>query len=93
MTDPWYMLMLIQNLGDNYIVWDKAANIRFKKPGLGRVSAEFNLTQTHIDEIKNHLTENQKMDKIFLVIVKNEAGETIAEVEKVLYIRNKFNQQ
>ncbi len=93
MTDPWYMLMLIQNLGDNYIVWDKAANIRFKKPGLGRVSAEFTLTQTLIDEIKTHLTTNQKMDKIFLVTVKNEAGETIAEVDKVLYIRNKFNQQ
>ena len=32
-VDPFYMIMLIRNLGSEYIVWDKAATIRFKKPG------------------------------------------------------------
>ena len=35
MTDPFYMLMVMANLGRNYIVWDKAANIRYRKPGRG----------------------------------------------------------
>jgi hypothetical protein len=33
MTDPFYMLMVMANLGRNYIVWDKAASIRYRKPG------------------------------------------------------------
>lgn len=39
MTDPFFMLMLIENLGKDYVVWDKSASIRFKKPGRGTVSA------------------------------------------------------
>jgi hypothetical protein len=35
MCDPFYMLMLMSNLGRDYIVWDKAASIRFRKPGQG----------------------------------------------------------
>src|SRR5262245_19161049 len=45
MADPFYMLMLLENLGSGYIVWDKAASIRFRKPGKGRLRAEFRLTQ------------------------------------------------
>ena len=45
MTDPFYMLMLIENLGRNYIVWDKSASIRFRKPGKGRMRAEFRLDE------------------------------------------------
>lgn len=43
MTDPFYMLMLLHNLGKDYIVWDKAAEINYKKPGKGRLRADFNL--------------------------------------------------
>src|SRR3954471_228439 len=41
MTDPFYMLMLIENLGRDYIVWDKSATIRFRRPGKGTVVAKF----------------------------------------------------
>ena len=41
MIDPFYMLMLMQMLGPEYIVWDKSATIEFKKPGRGTVSAHF----------------------------------------------------
>lgn len=89
MVDPWYMLMLIKNLGDDYIVWDKAATINFRKPGMGRVHAEFNLSQEVLDEIKKYLETNVKMDKHFLVEIKDETGKLIADVDKTLYIRKK----
>ena len=89
MTDPWYMLMLIKNLGKNYIVWDKGATIQFKKPGKGKVSAEFILTQEVIDEIKAYVETNTKMDYTFKVEVKDEKGTLICLVDKVLYIRKK----
>jgi len=89
MTDPWYMLMLIKNLGKDYIVWDKAASIQFKKPGKGKVFAEFTLSESDIDEIKNTVESTVKMDKTFKVEVKDQTGKLIAEVDKVLYIRKK----
>jgi hypothetical protein len=89
MVDPWYMLMLIKNLGKGYIIWDKGANIQFKKPGKGKVHAEFNLTQEVIDEIIANVEANTKMDKVFKVEIKDEAGTLICEVDKVVYIRRK----
>lgn len=89
MTDPWYMLMLIKNLGRDYIVWDKAASINFRKPGRGKVTAEFNLTDEHLAEIKKHLETEKKMDYHFKVEIKDDEGKLIADVDKVLYIRKK----
>ncbi len=89
MTDPWYMLMLIKNLGEDYIVWDKAATINFKKPGKGKVSAHFHLTEAHLEEIRATLVTQNKMDYIFKVDIKDTEGKLIAEVDKVLYIRRK----
>ena len=89
MTDPFYMLMLIQNLGRDYIVWDKAATIRFKKPGRGTVFASFQLSEEQIREIKQAVDRQQKIERTFTVEVKDESGTLIAEVEKLLHIRGK----
>ena len=89
MTDPWYMLMLIKNLGPDYIVWDKAATVNFRKPGRATVVAEFNLTEEHLEEIRATLVTQNKMDYVFKVEIKDKEGKLIAEVDKVLYIRKK----
>ena len=89
MTDPVYMLMLMENLGGDYIVWDKAASIRFRKPGKGKVKAEFRLSDLQLDEIRNKLATQEKYEPTFLVQVKDESGEVVAEVQKVLHIRKK----
>jgi acyl-coenzyme A thioesterase PaaI-like protein len=92
MTDPFYMLMLLQNLDKDYIVWDKAANIRFLKPGYGKLTAHFNLTAEKIAEIKKAADENYKTEPTFVVQVKDEKGNVVAEVDKVLYVRRKDRQ-
>ena len=89
MTDPYYMLMLIKNLGPDYVVWDKAASIRFRKPGKGKVRAEFRLTDAQLDDIREKLNTLPKYEPTFKVEVKDEAGEVVAEVEKLLHIRKK----
>ena len=89
MTDPFYMLMLIQNLGRDYIVWDKSANIRFRKPGKGRVVARFRLSDEQIEGIRRDLQTQPKIEPTFLVQVTDESGEVIAEVQKVLHVRKK----
>jgi hypothetical protein len=89
MTDPFFMVMLIENLGQDYIVWDKSATIRFKRPGRGTVSASFRLSDQQIDEIKQALNAEKKIERVFTVEVKDESGTVIAEVEKLLHIRRK----
>jgi hypothetical protein len=89
MTDPFYMLMLMENLGHDYVVWDKAANIRFRKPGKGTVRAEFRLTEQQLEEIRKALANQEKYEPTFLVEVKDETGNVVAEVEKLIHIRRK----
>src|SRR5260221_13144375 len=80
-TDAFYMLMLMANLGSGYIVWDKAATIRYRKPGRGTVRVEFRLTDTQIDDIHEKLKTLPKYEPVFRIEVKDETGLVIAEVE------------
>ena len=66
MTDPFYMIMLATNLGREYVVWDKSASIRYKKPGTGRVRAEFRLSEEKLAEIRAAL-EVGRYDARFVV--------------------------
>lgn len=89
MTDPFYMLMLIHNLGRGYIVWDKRAAVRFRRPGRGTMRCEFRLTDTQLDQIREALQTQEKIEPTFLVEVRDESGEVIVVVEKVVHIRRK----
>ena len=89
MCDPFMMLMLIERLDRNYIVWDKSAQIKFKKPGRGTVRATFQLPDKEIERIKKALETQNKIEPTYLIEIKDSQNEVIAEVEKVIYIRNK----
>ncbi|PJZ67142.1 tetrameric acyl-CoA thioesterase [Leptospira wolffii] len=90
MCDPFYMLILMENLGPAYLVWDKAATIRFLKPGEGKVRAEFRISKERIREIKEEADLKRKLDVTFTAEIKDvKTGKTIAEVDKVIYVRRK----
>ena len=89
MCDPFYVLMLANILGPDYIVWDKAANIRFKKPGKGVMKATFDLTEEKIAEIRAAAETQPKVEPMFQVLVKDAEGAVVAEVDKLLYIKKK----
>jgi len=93
MTDPFYMVMFIEILGRDYIVWDKSAAIRFRRPGRGAVYAKFRITEEQIAEIREALKTEEKIDREFRVDVKSGDGEIIAEVKKLLQFRNKKNEE
>lgn len=89
MCDPFYMFMVMEHLGRDYIVWDKSACIDFKKPGLGKVTASFIVTLDEIEKIRQYVEENGKGNFTFNTNVLSETGEIIAAVEKVVYVRKK----
>ena len=92
MTDPFYMVMFIEILGRDYIVWDKSASIRFRRPGRGTVFAKFRIAEEQIAEIRQALESEEKIDREFGVDVKSADGEIIAEVKKLLQFRKKRNE-
>lgn len=89
MTDPFFMLMLMENLGREYIVWDKAANIEFVSPGKGPVYAEFRIDQHLLDEIRAQTAGGEKYLPRLHAEVRDGEGTLVARVQKTLYVRLK----
>ncbi len=89
MCDPFFLLILAERLGPRYVVWDKAATIRFRRPGRGKVTARFELSSEQIESIRQQADTQEKVEPVFRAEVFNDAGEPVAEVEKTLYIKRK----
>lgn len=89
MCDPWFMLILMHALGEAYIVWDKAAQIQFIKPGRGTVFATFHIPPERVEEIRAAADRGEKIEPTFEVDVVDEQNQVIAHVEKLLYVRKK----
>lgn len=89
MTDPFYALLIQENLPDGHEVWVKCADIQFKKPGRGRVEAHFQLSDSDLDQIKKKLETEHKAEPQFSIRVQNESGETVAEVKQTVHVRRR----
>jgi acyl-coenzyme A thioesterase PaaI-like protein len=89
MTDPFWMIMVMESLGKDYVVWDKAAEIEFVAPGKEDVFAEFRLDDAVLDELRRDAADNRKVLRWFEVEIKTKAGELVARVRKQLYVRRK----
>ena len=85
-VDPIFMLMLIKCLGPGYVVWDKAATIRFRKPGRSTLTASFKLDDVELEEIKKLLETEPKLNRSYRVELVDAAGIVHAEVEKLIHI-------
>lgn len=89
-TDPIYMIQLIHILGDDYIVWDKAAKIRYKKPAREDAYATFHFSPEEIISIKKEVDKKGRIDWIKNLNITDKTGQKIfCEVEKTIYIASK----
>ena len=91
--DPMYMIMLMRLLGRDYIVWDKAACIQFKKPGKSTLYAAFKLSQEEIDDIRRQAQAQPSLERVYEVTLNDAAGVVHAVAQKTIYIRWKGNQR
>jgi len=86
-TDPFFMIQLIQLLGRGYVVWDKAASIRFRKPGRTTLYATFKFDDAELDAIRAAAADGKPIDRTYSVDLVDRDGVVHATVEKVIYIR------
>lgn len=89
MTDPFWMLLLLHHLGRDHVVWDKAAEIDFIKPGTGEITAEFTLAEADVARLRELAVGGDKVLEWFSVDVKDSAGAVVARVRKQVYVRRK----
>ena len=89
MTDPFWMIPVLECLGGDYVVWDKAGEIEFVKPGRGTVHAEFRITDGMLDEIRAATADGDKYLRWCPVAVIDAAGDVVARVRKQIYVRRK----
>ncbi|HKF43673.1 MAG TPA: DUF4442 domain-containing protein [Thermoanaerobaculia bacterium] len=88
-VDPLYMILLIKILGPDYVVWDKAATIRFLKPGRGTLYATFLIEEERVQEIRKALETERSIDRVFTVDLVDAEGVVHATTEKTIYVRRK----
>ncbi|WP_420126669.1 DUF4442 domain-containing protein [Longimicrobium sp.] len=86
-VDPIYMVMLIRNLGPDYLVWDKSASIRFRRPGRTTLHARFLLDQAELDAIRAALIDAPAIERTYTVDLVDADGVVHATVEKIIHIR------
>jgi len=83
------MLLIMNRIGKGYIVWDKAAEIEFKRPGKGTVRAHFKVDDAMLEDIRKNTENGEKYLPMYSVDVVDEQGEVVATVKKTLYIKRK----
>lgn len=88
-ADPIYMIQLMRLLGDEYIVWDKSAKIRFKRPGDRTLYIRFLITDELLESIKKRVVTEQEFDIELNADWIDKEGTVYATVGKVLYIASK----
>jgi acyl-coenzyme A thioesterase PaaI-like protein len=88
-TDGPHPTLLMMGLGQDYIVWDKAASIQYKRPGRGTLFADCIVTAEEISEVRDILTRQPEVDRVYRVELKDQNGVIHSIVERTVYISTK----
>ena len=88
-TDPFYMLQLMKILGNKYVVWDKSANIKFKKPIKKTVYTRFLITDEILNEIEENVIQKGSYTIDLTVLLQDKQEVVYAEIMKTIYIADK----
>ncbi len=89
MADPHLMLLLMQALGPDYVVWDKAASIDFRRPGVGEVRAVIRITDENLETIRRETAAGDPYRPEFEIEILDGDAAVVATVTKVLHIRRR----
>ena len=89
-VDPFPMVQLMQLIGKDYVVWDKSAEVLFKRPGREPLYANFTYTVEELEMIRARVASGNEFDYVKVTQLTNEAGDKVfCEIRKTLYIASK----
>lgn len=88
-TDGLHPTLLALHLGRDYIVWDKAGAVRYRKPGRETLYAEFSVDDAEIAEVRQTVADRGECERTYVVELKDREGVVHTEVERTVYIADK----
>lgn len=89
-VDPIPMVQLINLIGEDFVVWDKAAKIFFKRPAKESLYADFTYTVEELEEIKSKVAQENEFEFIKITSLTNKDKTIVySEVRKTIYVANK----
>lgn len=89
-VDPIPMVQLIQLIGDDYVVWDKSANINFRRPAKEDLYADFIYTEEELEGIRKEVAEKNEIDIVKTTKLMNKDGTKLfCQVDKTIYVAKK----
>ena len=89
MIDPHLMLLLMQLLGKEYLVWDKSAGIEFVKASKKKVTSVIKVSNEDLKVIRRNTNNGEKYFSNFIVEIRDEDDDLVARVKKKIYVRRK----
>jgi len=89
MTDPYFFMLVMHQLGRDYVVWDTRGEIEFIKPGRGVLTARFHVPAERVAEIRARATGGAKVLEWFETEITDRSGEVVARVRREVYVREK----
>lgn len=89
-VDPFPMVQLMNLIGDDYVVWDKSAQIFFKRPAKENLYADFDYSEKELKDIKNQVSEKKEIEIVKTTQLTNKNRSVIyCEVKKTIYVADK----
>lgn len=85
-SDPFYMILLKKSLGENYVVWDKSASIRFIKPGKTALFTKYEVQEATLDSIRLEVAERGETERLFTIEWLDKDGKIHAKIERNCYV-------
>ncbi len=88
-TDGVHPVMLMAALGPRFIIWDKAASIRYRKPAYTTLYADFTLPEGEVALIRAALATQPALERTYSVELHDGQGTVHTVVERTLYIADR----
>lgn len=89
MTDPYFFMLVMHQLGRDYVVWDTRGEIEFVKPGRGVLTARFTVPREKAEELRERARGGAKVLEWFETEITDAAGDVVARVRREVYVREK----
>lgn len=90
-VDPIPMIQLMNILGNDFVVWDKSAEIFFKRPAREDLFANFTFTTNELEQIRQDVKLKHEIEIIKTTELTNKSESAVfCVVRKKIYIADKL---
>lgn len=89
MSDAFFAMLLMGQLGPGYHVWDAQAHIDYRSPGVSTVFGRFDMPASEVDAVRAAAADGSKVLRWFETDLSLSDGTVVASVRRQVYVRKK----